>query len=105
MSLMKKIEKSIGEITEILLLLIAFGIVVEILFGDAVPIFGHVAMNLTRLLNDLGESGFVGLIASGIIVFLFYRTIGLLVTDSNKRLIKTAAKGTGRKTKHARKTS
>jgi len=85
--------------------LIAFGIVVEILFGDAVPFFGHVAMNLTELLNELGESGFVGLIASGIIVFLFYRTIGLPVTDSNKGIIKTADKGTGRKTKHARKTS
>jgi len=104
MPLMKKVKKSIGEITEILLLLIAFGIVVEILFGDAVPFFGHVAMNLTRLLNDLGESGFVGLIASGFIVFLFYRTIGLPVTDSNRELIKTASKGTGRKTKHARKT-
>ena len=105
MSLMKKIEKSIGEITEISLLLIAFGIVVEILFGDTVPFLGHVAMNLTGLLNDLGESGFVGLIASGIIVFMFYRTIGLPATDSNKGLIKTAAKGTGRKTKQARKTS
>jgi len=102
---MKKIEKSIGEITEISLLLIAFGIAVEILFGDAVPFLGHVAMNLTELLNDLGESGFVGLIASGIIVFLFYRTIGLPVTESNRELIKTAAKGTGKKTKQARKTS
>lgn len=105
MSLMRKIEKSIGEITEISLLLIAFGIVVEILFGDAVPLFGHVAMNLTGLLKNLGESGFVGLVASGIIVFLFYKTIGLPVTDSNKGLVKTTAKGTGRKTKQARKTS
>ena len=55
MPLMKKVKKSIGEITEILLLLIAFGIVVEILFGDAVPFFGHVAVNLTQLLNDLSK--------------------------------------------------
>lgn len=76
MSWLERIEKSLGEITEISLLLIALGVVIEILFGDAVPFFGRVATNLTGLLSTLGENGLVGLIASGIIFFLFYRAIG-----------------------------
>jgi hypothetical protein len=103
MTLMKKIEKSLGEIIEISLLLIAIGIVIEILFGDAVPFLGHVATNLTNLLNNLGKNGFGGLIAFGIMVFLFYRTIGLPITDNNKKPVKTVSKSTGRKKKQAHK--
>ena len=67
-------KKYIGEITEIGLLLVALGIVVEILFGSTVPFFGgRVVANLTGLLNILGDNGLVGLIAMVIIVFLFYR--------------------------------
>jgi len=69
----KEIKKWIGEITEISLLLIAFGIVVEILFGSTVPFFGGIITNLTGLLNTLGESGLVGLVALGIILYLFQR--------------------------------
>jgi hypothetical protein len=73
MHFFKEIKKSIGEITEICLLLIALGIVVEILFGSAVPFFGGIVANLTGLLSTLGENGLVGLIALGVIVFLFHR--------------------------------
>lgn len=99
MSWLKKIEKTLGEIIEISLLLIALGIVIEILFGDAVPFFGQIAANLTELLSALGDKGLVGLIASGIIFFLFYRTVGSPVTNSNKVQVKTVRKGTGKKRK------
>ena len=66
-------KKWLGQITEISLLLVALGIVVEILFGSAVPFFGGIVGNLTALLKTLGENGLVGLIALGIIVFLFYK--------------------------------
>jgi hypothetical protein len=69
----EQIKKWIGEITEISLLLIALGIVVEILFGSTVPLFGGIITNLTGLLNTLGENGLVGLIALGIILFLFHK--------------------------------
>jgi hypothetical protein len=69
----EQIKKWIGEITEISLLLIALGIVVEILFGSTVPFFGGIITNLTGLLNTLGENGLVGLIALGIILFLFHK--------------------------------
>jgi len=69
----EQIKKWIGEITEISLLLIALGIAVEILFGSKVPFFGGIITNLTGLLNTLGENGLVGLIALGIILFLFHK--------------------------------
>jgi len=70
----KKIKKSIAEITEITLLLVAFGIVFEILFGDAVPVFGGIITNLIGLLNTLGENGLVGLVVLGIVLYLFRRS-------------------------------
>ncbi len=71
----EQIKKWIGEITEISLLLIALGIVVEILFGSAVPVFGGIVTNLTGLLNTtLGENGLVGLAALAIILFLFHKS-------------------------------
>jgi len=73
MRYLEKIKKWIGEITEISLLLIAFGIVVEILFGSTAPFLGGVVNNLTGLLNTLGDNGLVGLVALGIILFLFYK--------------------------------
>ena len=69
----EEMKKWIGEITEISLLLIAFGIVVQILFGSAVPFFGGIVTNLMGLLSTLGENGIVGLIALGIILYLFQR--------------------------------
>lgn len=73
MHFLGEMKKWLGEITEIFLLLIAIGIAVEILFGSAVPFFGGIVVNLTSLINTLGENGLVGLIALSIILFLFYR--------------------------------
>jgi len=73
MHFLDEIKRWLGEVTEILLLLIAVGIAVEILFGSAVPFFGGIVANLTALLNTLGENGLVGLIALSIILYLFYR--------------------------------
>ncbi len=70
---LQEVKKWLGEITEIALLLVALGVVVEILFGDAVPFFGGIVANLTKLLTTLGQNGLVGLIALAIILFLFYR--------------------------------
>ncbi|MCK4295008.1 MAG: hypothetical protein KAY65_17555 [Planctomycetes bacterium] len=73
MQFFKEAKKWIGEITEISLLLIALGIVIEILFGSTVPFFGGIVPNLTGLLSTLGENGLVGLIALGIILFVFHK--------------------------------
>lgn len=71
MRVLEETKRWLGEITEIALLLIALGVAVEILFGQTVPFFGTVVVNLTHLLNTLGQNGLVGLIALGIIIFLF----------------------------------
>ncbi len=73
MHFLEEAKKWLGEITEIALLLIALGVAVEILFGDTVPFFGGIVYNLTALINTLGDNGLVGLIAVGIIIFLFQR--------------------------------
>ncbi|MFZ0035245.1 MAG: hypothetical protein WAK60_09710 [Sedimentisphaerales bacterium] len=71
MRILEELKRWLGEITEISLLLIALGIAVEILFGNTVPFFGSIITNLTSLLKTLGDNGLVGLIALGIILFLF----------------------------------
>ena len=77
MRFMEAIKKWLGELTEIALLLIALGIVIQILFGGApgvaIPFFGGIVNNLTELIKGLGQNGVVGLIALGIILFLFRR--------------------------------
>ena len=73
MNYFKEMKKWIGEIIEITLMLISFGIVVEILFGSTVPFFGGIVTNLIGLLNTVSENGIVGLISLGIIVYLFQR--------------------------------
>ena len=74
MSNFKKIKKLIAEITEISLLLVAFGIVVEILFGSTVPFWGGIMTNLIGFINTLGENGFVGLAALGIVIYIFQKS-------------------------------
>ena len=71
MQFFSEVKKWLAEITEIALLLIALGVAVQILFGDTVPFLGGVVSNMTTLLNTLGSNGLVGLIALGIIVWLF----------------------------------
>lgn len=73
MHYLAEVKKVLGEITEVSLLLVALGIVGHILFGEALPFFGRVVPNLTGLITDLGENGLVGLIALGIIIYLFQR--------------------------------
>ena len=73
MRFLEETKRWIGEVTEIFLLLIALGIVLEIMFGPSVLFFGQIIPNLTKLLSSLGENGLAGLIALSIILWLFYR--------------------------------
>ena len=69
----KKAKKWIAEIIEISLLLVAFGIVIEILFGSVAPFGSGIIMNLIGLLSTLGDNGFVGLAVLGFVVYIFQR--------------------------------
>ena len=70
-SLIDKLKKWIAQITELGLLLVALAIVLQILIGSNLPFFGDVVNNLTNLIGNLGDDGLVGLIAIGIILWLF----------------------------------
>ena len=73
MHYLQEVKKWLCEITEILLLFVALGVVVEILFGSDVRFIGGVVGNLTSLIAGFGDAGFAGLIAIGIILYLFQR--------------------------------
>ena len=61
----------IGALTEVALMLLALGIVLALLAGPQVPFLGNVTGNIVALINDLGKNGVVGLIALGLILWLF----------------------------------
>ena len=63
--------------TELGLLLVALAVVMQILFGAAVPfVGGNVVGNITGLIASLGQQGLGGLIALLVIVYLFQRRPG-----------------------------
>ena len=61
----------IGALTEIALMLLALGITLALLAGPQVPFLGNVVGNIVALVKELGSNGIVGLIALGVIVWLF----------------------------------
>ena len=73
MRLLEEVKRWLGEIIEIALLLVAIGIICEILFGTTVPFFAGIVPNLTNVLNNFGDNGLVGLIGMGIILWVFHR--------------------------------
>jgi hypothetical protein len=62
----------IGAVTDLGLALLALAIVATVLVGpDKLWVFGSVVGNLVGLVNGLGDAGLAGLIAVGIILWLF----------------------------------
>ncbi len=51
--------------------MIAGGIVLALLAGPQVPFLGNVVGNIVTLITDLGKAGVTGLIALGVILWLF----------------------------------
>ena len=68
------IKSGLKQITEVGLLLIAAAVVLEIIFGSAVPFIGvGILDNIIAITAKLGQDGLVGIIAIGIIVWLYLR--------------------------------
>jgi hypothetical protein len=61
----------VGALTELALMLLALAIVLSVLVGANLPFFGTVTANIMAFVKDLGSNGLVGLIALGIILWLF----------------------------------
>lgn len=71
MTFLDKVKVWLREIVEVGLLLVALGIVLQVLIGPKVAFIGDVTSNLIVLIRSLGENGLVGLIAIAIILWLF----------------------------------
>jgi len=72
MAYFDKMKDWLRQLTEVGLLLIAFGIVLQLLFGPSVSfITGDIVVNLMGLIKGLGDNGIIGLIALAIILWLF----------------------------------
>ena len=68
------IKSWLKQITEVGLLLIAAAVVLEIIFGSAVPFVGvGILDNIIAITAKLGQDGLIGIIAIGIIVWLYLR--------------------------------
>ena len=64
----------IGTITDLGIKLIAVAVVLQILFGAAVPFLGvDVIANITKIVADLGSQGLVGLVAVAVLYMSFNR--------------------------------
>jgi ABC-type enterochelin transport system permease subunit len=61
----------IGALTDIGLMLLALAIVAALLVGGTLPFFGGVVGNIIDMVKSLGNNGLVGLIALGLIMWLF----------------------------------
>jgi hypothetical protein len=71
----------VGGLTEVVLMLLALGIAMALLAGPSVPFLGNVVGNIVAMVNELGKNGIVGLIALGIILWLFSnRSVSYAVT-------------------------
>jgi hypothetical protein len=68
---LQTVKTWVGALTEVALMLLALGIAMALLAGPQVPFLGNVVANILGLVNELGKNGIVGLIALGIILWLF----------------------------------
>ncbi|HZS63971.1 MAG TPA: hypothetical protein VFA53_05680 [Xanthobacteraceae bacterium] len=71
MDKLQTVKGWIGALTDIGLMLLALGIVVSLLVGANTVFVGNPVGNIIAMVKDLGSNGLVGLIALGIILWLF----------------------------------
>ncbi len=72
MSMLQTLKTWIGALTEVGLMLLALAIVATLLVGaQNLSFFGNVSANITAFVKELGSGGLAGLIALGVILWLF----------------------------------
>ena len=70
----RHVKSWIAQLIDIGLALLALAIVASLLVGGSLPFFGSVVGNIVGIVKDLGSNGLSGLIALGIILWLFNRS-------------------------------
>ena len=68
---LQTVKTWVGALTEVALMLLALGIALALLAGPSVPFVGNVVANIIGMVTELGKNGIAGLIALGIILWLF----------------------------------
>ena len=72
--MLDNLKSWLKEIAEVGLLLIAAGVVLELIFGSTVPFIGiGILDNITALTAQLGSDGVVGLLTVAITLWLWQR--------------------------------
>tara|TARA_R100000808_G_C2155555_1_gene168673 strand:+ start:24003 stop:24245 length:243 start_codon:yes stop_codon:yes gene_type:complete len=74
MSALEKVTNGVKAFTELSVCLLALAVVLQILFGAAVPFFPvDVVGGIVALTKSLGSEGLVGLVALGVLHGIFSR--------------------------------
>ena len=71
MSSLQHLKSWIGALPDVGLMVLALGIALALLAGPQVPFLGNVVGNIITMTKELGSNGIVGLIALGVILWLF----------------------------------
>ena len=72
MDWLEKIDDCIKGVTKISMLLLALGIVLQVLLGGMVPFIGNgIIANMMAMISSMGSQGLVGLLALGVVFWLF----------------------------------
>ena len=66
----EKVGDAVSGITGIVVNLVALAILVEVIYGSGIFGMGIIG-NITKLVNDIGSSGFAGLVSLLVLVVLF----------------------------------
>jgi len=66
----EKVSEGVSGITSVVINLVALAILVEVIYGQGIFGMGVIG-NITKLVNDIGSSGFAGLVSLLVLVVLF----------------------------------
>ena len=71
MNALNMVKDLIGQLTGIVVALIALGVAAGVVFGCGLPFVGGVLDGLLGLVNTLGDNGLVGLIVLAVLLDLY----------------------------------
>ena len=71
MNALNVVKDLIGQLTGIIVSLIALGVAAGVVFGSGLPFVGGVLDGLLGLVNTLGDNGLVGLIVLAVLLDLY----------------------------------
>ena len=71
MNALNVVRDLIGQLTGIIVALIALGVAAGVVFGSGLPFVGGVLDGLLGLVNTLGDNGLVGLIVLAVLLDLY----------------------------------